>query len=123
MLHSSCNELSRFIYFLQINAVQVQVNSSNIFVFSLLFPRKNCSLDSKNLKHSLFLPLSKIVVLSSVRQKEIFPVFLKFLSENSISLRGRRQQSLLCTSVCEGPDQPFQGPTLQPAQEICFSCT
>lgn len=33
------------------------------------------------------------------------------------------QQSLVCTSEPEGPDQPFQGPILQPAQEIYFSCT
>lgn len=107
---------------LQINAVQVQFNSSNFFVFSLLFPRKSCSLDSRNLKHSLFIPLSKTVVLSSVKQKDSFPVFLKFLSENSSFLRAM-QQSLLCTSEPEGPDQPFQGHKLQPVQEIYFSCT
>lgn len=90
------------------------------FVFSLLFPRKNCSLDSRNL--TLSFPLSKTVVLSSMKQKDSFPVFLKFLSENSSSLRAM-QQSLLCTSEPEGHEQPFQGPTLQSAQEIYFSCT
>lgn len=69
----------------------------NFFVFSLLSPRKNCSLDSRNLKFSLFFPLSKIAVLSSMKQKDSFPVFLRFLSENSSSLRAV-QQSLVSTS-------------------------
>lgn len=49
-----CNEPSRFIYLLLINVEQLQLNSSNFFVFSLLSLRKNCSLGSRNLKYILF---------------------------------------------------------------------
>lgn len=62
-----CSDLSRRIYFRQINAVQVQDNSSEFFVFSTsspLYSQEVTSLDSTGQKDFLSFPFIKIIILS-----------------------------------------------------------